>query len=81
MEQMVKVAARLYECRDTAKRLLGEKYQERMREYGDAVRSVAKVKCIGELEAGKMLAEASGGGMTALLVMAATVEIIEPSNC
>ena len=80
MANAIQIAARLYECRDAARNILGVKYAEKMREYGDSVRAVAKVKECGELEAGKMLAEATGGGMTAILVLAATVEIIEPSN-
>jgi len=36
-EQAVKMAAKLYECRDTAKRLLGDGYQKRMTAYAQAV--------------------------------------------
>lgn len=80
MASVVQIAARLYECRDAARTLLGDKYPERMREYGDSIRIVAAVKKCSELEAGKMLAEAGGGGMATVLMLAATVEIIEPSN-
>ena len=80
MANVLDVAARMIECRDAARTLLGEKYHERMAEYGRVVRSVAAERCIGLLEAGKAVAEASGGGMTAVLVIAATVEAIEPSN-
>lgn len=80
MTNVVQIAAKLYECRDAARTILGDKYPERMREYGDSIRSVAAAKECSELVAGKMLAEAAGGGMTTVLVLAATVEIIEPSN-
>lgn len=80
MANAVQIAAQLYECRNAARTLLGDNYSERMHEYGDSIRSVAAVKGCGELEAGKILAEAAGGGMTAVLVLAATVEIIEPSH-
>lgn len=80
MANAVQIAAKLYECRDAARNILGGRYAEKMDEYGGAVRSVATERCCGVLEAGKMLAEATGDGMTAILVLAATVEIIEPSN-
>lgn len=82
MANAVQIAAQLYDCRDTAKRFLGDDFGRRMQEYGDMVRGVAAHKCCGILEAGKILAdpEVSGGGITAILVLAATVEIIEPSN-
>ena len=37
-EQAVKMAAKLYECRDTAKRLFGDTYHERMAAYGQTVK-------------------------------------------
>lgn len=77
MANAMQIATRLHECRDAARNILGGRYAEKMREYGEAVRSVADEKHCGELEAGKMLAEAAGDGMTAILVLAATVEIIE----
>jgi hypothetical protein len=80
MANVVQIAAKLYECRDAARTILGDKYQERMREYGDSIRSVAAAKECSELEAGKMLADAGGGGVATVLMLAATVEIIEPSN-
>ena len=82
MANAVQIAAQLYDCRDTAKRFLGENFGLRMQEYGDMVYKVAAARGVGILEAGKILAdpEVSGGGITAILVLAATVEIIEPSN-
>ena len=80
MANVVQIAAKMYECRDTARRLLGNKYPDRMRELGQAIKALSKEKSCSNLEAGKRIAESSGGGMVAILVMAATVEIIEPSN-
>lgn len=82
MNNSIQIAARLYECRDTAKRLLGEKFTSRMQEYGDMVKKLAGAKGIDILMAGKILADpdVSGGGITSVLVLAATVELIEPSN-
>lgn len=80
MANAIQMAAKLYECRDAARNILGGRYAEKMREYGDAVRAMAAEQGCGELEAGTRLAKATGDGMAAVLVLAATVEIIEPSN-
>ena len=80
MENAVQMAAKLYECRDAARNILGGRYAEKMAEYGAAVQGIAAERCCGILEAGTTLAKATGGGMSAILVLAATVEIIEPSN-
>ncbi len=41
-EQHVALAAQMYECRAAARRLLGEKFRERMEERARIVRAVAK---------------------------------------
>lgn len=79
-EHVVKMAAKLYECRDAARSILGEKYPERMMEYGDLVRRLAAADGCGEIDAGTRLAKSAGNAIQVMLVMAATVEIIEPSN-
>lgn len=38
----VQMAAKLYECRDHAKKLLGDKYHDRMRDWGEVVTACAK---------------------------------------
>jgi len=37
------LAARLYDCRDTARRLSGDKYQQRIAEYSEYVAKAADV--------------------------------------
>lgn len=74
------MAAQMYECRAAARRLLGDKYHERMQEYGRVVRAVAERDNCNEIVAGATVIKAAGlEYMDALLMMAAVVEMIEPS--
>ena len=79
-EQAVKMIAKLYESRDTAKLLFGTGYQERMAAYGQTVKSAANAMACSELSAATTLANKAGGGMAAICYLAAVVEIMEPSN-
>lgn len=78
-EQEVKIAAMLYECRDTAKRVFGAEYHKRMQAYGQTVKSAANAMECSELSAATTLAKASGG-MASILYLAAAVELAEPSS-
>ena len=75
----VQMAAKLYECRDTAKRLLGAKYGERMRDWGEVVTARATQEKCGVMAAGIRTARMVDG-MDAVMILAATVELVEPSN-
>ena len=79
-EQAVKMAARLYECRDTAKRVFGESYHKRMEAYGQVVKSAANALRCSDIAAATTLANKAGGGMAAICYLAAVVEMTEPSN-
>ena len=79
MRNPVQIAAKLYECRDAAKFLLGDKYHERMAAYGEIVKSTANAMECGEIKAAMTLAS-KNGGMAAMLYMASVVEMTEPSN-
>lgn len=80
-EQNVALAAKMYECRATARRLLGEKFQARMAEYADVIRAVeARDNCNSIVAGATVIESASLQGMDALLLMAAVVEMTEPSN-
>lgn len=75
------MAAKMYECRATARRLLGDKYHQRMDEYASVVRAVAKRDNCNDIVAGAtVIKEAGLQGMDSLLLMAAVVEMTEPSN-
>jgi len=79
-EQAVKMAAKLYECRDTAKRVFGDGYHARMEAYGQVVKSAANALNCSDVAAATMLANKVGGGMAAICYLAAVVEMTEPSN-
>lgn len=82
-EQQIKVAAKLYECRDTAKKLYGTEYKFKIKWYIDALNSYAKYKGLDTIPAAIDYCsdpQASVNGMAVMLFMAAAVEIIEPSK-
>lgn len=80
-ETHVTIAAQMYECRSTARRLLGDKFSPRMAEYADVIRAVAKRDNCNNIIAGAtIIKDAPLHGMDALLLMAAVVEMTEPSN-
>ena len=78
-EQAVKMAAKLYECRDTAKRVFGDGYHKRMEAYGQVVKSAANALNCSDIAAATTLAN-KVGGMAAICYLAAVVEMTEPSN-
>lgn len=86
MEQEIKIAAKLYECRDTAKTLakLKEKdYLEMVFPYMKLIEVVMKEHGINELKALLKIAETEvyqESVVSQLLFMAAAVEIMEPSS-
>jgi hypothetical protein len=80
-ERQVKMAAQLYDMRDKAKRLLGANYKPHMAELGRILTMTA------ERDGKSVLAVATEVckkrqllGMDLLMVMAAAVELTEPSN-
>jgi indole-3-glycerol phosphate synthase len=80
-EQHVVIAEKMYECRAAARRLLGDKYHTRMEELARVVRAVAKRDNSNDIVAGATVIKEFGlQGMDALLLMAAVVEMTEPSN-
>jgi hypothetical protein len=81
-EEKIKLAARLYRCRDTAKRFYGDEFLETITPYMQVVAGVAKEKGIDELLAVMQICEdevIANNGWTVTLLMAAAVELSEPS--
>ena len=81
-EQQIRLAARMYEYRDTSRRLLGERYPAVMAEYRDYIRAAMKKHGTGPLEAAKKLiellqAECGGSEVQQMHIMSACVEMIE----
>lgn len=72
------ITPKLYACRDAARWLLGDGYRHRMSELGTALRSTASAANCGVLQAA---ADAARGveGIDALQIVAAAVELLEPS--
>jgi hypothetical protein len=77
-ELAIKVAAKLYECRDTARSLLGAHYAGDMAKWGKLIAALSKKRECTELAAAQELAN-EAGGMGAVFILAAYVELSEPS--
>jgi hypothetical protein len=82
-EKEVKLAATLYRIRDTTRQLLGDKYQRKMAEMGQVVRRAAAMNNMDTLQAAQWMAaqpEMQGHATETMLVLAAAVELIEPTH-
>jgi hypothetical protein len=79
-EQQVKMAAQLYDMRDKARRLLGDKYKAHMAELGKILKMTAdrdkKEPLAVAIEVAK---KRKLIGMDLMMVMAAAVELAEPT--
>lgn len=81
-EQAINLTAKLYGARKAVKFLLGDKYPEEMATWRLAIEKVAAARKVKDLQATILLSqEASkdGDGMLPLMVLAAYVEMTEPS--
>lgn len=79
-QKQVQMAAKLYEMRDTAKRLLGDVYKARMAEMGKLLTDAAAHAQIEPMAAAIRLCKSPNlSGTDVLMVMAAAVELAEPS--
>lgn len=85
-EKRIKLAAQLYEARDTARTLFAERYEERLAPYRKVVRAVADAEHDGnEIPAVTAVAKklnadptfSGDPGVTLMMLMAAAVEEIE----
>ena len=76
----LEIAARLYECRAAARSILGDKYHQRMEERADVVKAVAKRDNCNDITAATAVIKECGlEGLDAILMLAAVVEMTEPS--
>lgn len=79
-EKTVRIAAQLYDMRDKAKRLLGPKYKPHMAELGRLLTMNARKDNKSVLDiAIEVCKKKDLVGMDLMLVMAAAVELTEPS--
>lgn len=83
-EQQVRMAARLYQCRDSMRTILGSKYHETIGGYAKTIRHVANERKIDTLAAAiQMSKEAQAmfwDPIIPVCLLAAAVEIAEPSS-
>jgi len=83
METKIRIAARLYEARDTVRCLLGDKYASQMAEGGKLLSSVAAKRGENVLKVATQLASAcekQDRPFAAVAILAAAVELLEPSG-
>ena len=83
MEQEIKMAAKLYKCRDTAKRFFREEYPEKVKPYRALITAVMKANNLEEIPALLKISETEiykENGMGQMMFMAAVVELMEPSE-
>ena len=78
-DQQVRLAAQLYQARDSVRRLLGDKYAVRMAELGASLQRLAAARNSSVLKEAISAARAVSG-MDSLLILAAAVEHTEPST-
>ena len=82
MEKQIKTAAKLYQCRDTAKRFYGAEYNEKLRTYKNVIEAHQKKFNLEVLPSVMEICSFESvrdNGMAVMLFMAAAVEMIEPS--
>ena len=80
-ERNVNMAAQLYEMRATAKRILGERYMPHMAELGKILQMTAERDGVSPLSVAKDVCTTQKVvGMDLMIIMAAAVELIEPSG-
>ena len=75
----IQMAAKLYECRDAARSLLGAHYKRDMNLWALAIKGVADADKCSELAAANKMARGADG-FGAIVVLAAYVEMAEPSD-
>ena len=79
-EKQVRMAATLYDMRDKARRLLGDKYKPHMAELGRILKMTAERDKKSVLQvATEVCRKRELIGMDLMLVMAAAVELTEPT--
>lgn len=79
-EKRVKLAAKLYEARDTIRTLLGDRYRPEMKRIGEYLMAMATQSGTTELKAALEVAKRCAGPHAGMKVLAAAVELVEPSE-
>lgn len=83
VEKAVRISAQLYDCRNAAMFVLGDKYQATTEQWRTSIEKVAEAKGVSHLKAATMLgaaAEKEGAPVVSIVILAAYVEMVEPSR-
>ncbi len=84
MEQQIKLAAKLYRCRDTALQIYGDAYLETLQPFIRRIKDRMSIKgcdgLIAVLDLAKSIKGMENEVMATMLFMAAAVEMLEPST-
>jgi hypothetical protein len=84
--QHMQIASRLYDARDGAKMILGEKYHERMDSLQEDIREFMGLRNCEALPATMAIvtelqrSDRRGSGVAQMMILAAYVEMVEPSK-
>jgi len=82
-EQQIKMAAKLYKCRDVAKSFLNNEYESKLAPYKALIQSVMRANKIDVLPALLQISKTKtfeDHEMGQIMYYAAAVELIEPSK-
>lgn len=77
------MAAKLYECRDTAKSFFREEYKTKLEPYTHILKEVMKANNLEEIPALLRISQThtyQESSMAQMMFMSAVVELIEPQN-
>lgn len=83
MEKQIKIAAKLYQCRDTAKRFYRDEFKDKIEPYKECIRKYmvngGKDELLSVMEICEIDEIKEKGGFAIVMFMAAATELIEPS--
>lgn len=82
MESQIKIAAKLYQARDTAQKLFKDRYKTVLSHYIKSLKAVMESRGVEEIHAFLEISKTEpckDSDMVQMLYMAAVVEMIEPS--
>lgn len=83
MREQIQITAKLYQCQETAKNLFKEEYNERIQWYINLINDFATKHKLETLPAVISICQREtirSNGVAMMMIMAAAVEIIEPSK-
>lgn len=83
MKEQIKIAAKLYDCHETAKKLYKSEFPEKIKFYKEVIQGYMAKHNVDEMKAVIAICEfdsVKGQGIAIMLFMAAVVELIEPSK-